>query len=146
MPRQTNSKYTVSFLRMFGIGVDIVRIDRFEKWLDFSEKKLMKVFHLQEIRELRKLSNNKNTSIQFLASRFASKEAAFKAFCCAGIKLGFLEMCKKIFIYNDDFGVPRVNIDEAFLKKYFGLAFKIDLSVSHEKEFSVSFVSIRTSV
>ena len=56
------------------IGVDIVKISRFE---NKSEKFISRVYSKREIEELN-LKNGQNKS-EYLASRFASKEAYLKA-------------------------------------------------------------------
>ena len=59
-----------------GIGVDIVEVERLEKTVTrFGNRFLNRVFTEQEIA----YSMSKTHSCQKLASRFAAKEAAFKA-------------------------------------------------------------------
>jgi holo-[acyl-carrier protein] synthase len=59
-----------------GIGVDIVEVERLEKAVTrFGNRFLNRVFTEQEIA----YSMSKTHSCQKLASRFAAKEAAFKA-------------------------------------------------------------------
>jgi len=61
---------------VLGIGVDIVEVERLEKAVTrFGNRFLNRVFTEQEIA----YSMSKTHSYQKLASRFAAKEAAFKA-------------------------------------------------------------------
>ena len=61
---------------ILGIGVDIVEVQRLEKTVTrFGNRFLNRVFTEQEIA----YSMSKTHSYQKLASRFAAKEAAFKA-------------------------------------------------------------------
>jgi holo-[acyl-carrier protein] synthase len=61
---------------IIGIGVDIVEVERVQKAVTrFGDRFLKRVFTEQEIAH----SMSKTHSYQKLASRFAAKEAAFKA-------------------------------------------------------------------
>lgn len=65
--------------RVFGIGVDIALISRFERsFARFGERLLMRAFHQQEIAEFHARPSAERA--MFLASRWAMKEATFKAF------------------------------------------------------------------
>jgi phosphopantetheine--protein transferase-like protein len=70
---------------VLGIGIDIARVDRFLPWLTFSDARLARVFTHTEIAELRTRQEKRGdqAATQFLASRFAAKEAFFKALCQA---------------------------------------------------------------
>ena len=68
------------------IGVDIVKISRFE---NKSEKFISRVYSKREIEELN-LKNGQNKS-EYLASRFASKEAYLKASGKMTTKLSSIE-------------------------------------------------------
>ena len=54
-----------------GIGVDIVKVARFQKWID-NPKLTSRFFHEKE---LTVLNRPKNSALQSLAVRFAAKEA-----------------------------------------------------------------------
>ena len=58
-----------------GIGVDIVKVARFQKWID-NPKLTSRFFHEKE---LTVLNRPKNSALQSLAVRFAAKEAFGKA-------------------------------------------------------------------
>lgn len=69
---------------MIFIGTDIVKNERFAHWLGFSDARLLRVFHPQEVAQFRFFLRQDNArAIQFLASRFAVKEAFFKAYFSA---------------------------------------------------------------
>ena len=103
-----------------GIGVDIVKVDR---------------FHLDHIHFIKRVLTPKEYEIflsyslpqrrlEYLAGRFAGKEAYMKA-CHKGIgHLSFLD----IEILNDEFGAPYLNDIEA------------EISISHEKDYAIAFV------
>ncbi|MCL2804595.1 MAG: holo-ACP synthase [Treponema sp.] len=116
-----------------GIGVDIVQINRMERWLD-DEKLLERFFHPKE---LLLSSARKNSKSQALAARFAAKEAFGKAL---GTGLAQISL-KDIMIYNDDNGKPELKLfgsaQEAFEKS--GAA-KAHVSLSHEKENAIAMI------
>ncbi|KAG7385955.1 hypothetical protein PHYPSEUDO_000917 [Phytophthora pseudosyringae] len=65
--------------RVFGIGVDVALASRFERsFARFGERLLTRAFHPQEIAEF--LTRPAAARATFLASRWAVKEATFKAF------------------------------------------------------------------
>ena len=74
---------------IFGIGCDIVSIDRIQSTLDkFKDKFLNRVFTEQEIR----LSRSAN-SVFYYAKRFSAKEAYAKAAGCGiGKKINFQDI------------------------------------------------------
>ena len=74
------------------IGVDIVKISRFE---NKSEKFISRVYSKREIEELN-LKNGQNKS-EYLASRFASKEAYLKAAIAATIISTVSFLCFQLF-------------------------------------------------
>ncbi|RTL06853.1 4'-phosphopantetheinyl transferase superfamily protein [Candidatus Dependentiae bacterium] len=59
------------------VGVDIVQVKRFEKWKNWSDTKLKRIFSTKEIAYAK---SNMIFCAQRLAVRFAAKEAFFKAF------------------------------------------------------------------
>ena len=62
---------------IYGIGCDIVDIHRFEKYVD-DKKRLEKLYTENELNEFYKITNHRR-KIEFLAGRFAVKEATSKA-------------------------------------------------------------------
>ncbi|TDH71952.1 uncharacterized protein CCR75_003149 [Bremia lactucae] len=64
---------------VFGIGVDVALVSRFERsYARFKERLLKRAFHPQEIDEF--FARPSSERAKFLASRWAVKEATFKAF------------------------------------------------------------------
>ncbi|OWZ01502.1 Holo-acyl-carrier-protein [Phytophthora megakarya] len=65
--------------RVFGIGVDVALVSRFERsYARFGDRLLTRAFHPTEIAEFRVRPSAERAT--FLASRWAVKEATFKAF------------------------------------------------------------------
>jgi len=134
---------------ILGIGTDIVKISRLNSWINFSKKQLLNIFTEHELNDI---FIDKKINLQVLASRFAVKEAFYKAFSSALVKLNlnkkeflFLFTCKNIEITKPDWGVPILKINYSAFEDKLGVKLpklNIDISISHEKDFAVSFVII----
>ncbi len=112
---------------MLAIGVDIEDISRFKnKKPEFLER----IFTKQELDYCFK---NKYPE-RHLAARFCAKEAVIKAL--SGLYQKTLPL-KQIEILKNKNSAPYVNIQIEELQKY-----KIHLSISHEKEKAIAFVTV----
>lgn len=123
---------------ILGLGIDIVKVSRLEKWL--NDKKLLERFFNKE--ELEYVLSKGDGAAPSLAVRFAAKEAFGKAL---GTGLAGIEL-KDIAVVNDKTGRP-------FLK-LFGTALQalkekggadIHLSLTHEKTTAAAVVIIEGS-
>lgn len=120
------------------IGVDTVDVERFIPWCDYSQKKLSRIFSLQEIEYCLQQSNK---SAERFAARFAAREALFKALSYAYPEksIPFLTLCSRIAITKVD-GRPYlamvgdIGIDLT--------RFIIHLSLSHTRTFATALVII----
>lgn len=124
-------------MNLFGIGVDIVDIERIKEiYLKYDRKFAKKILSDNEIKNF-DLSKNK---ISFLAKRFAAKEAIGKAFGI-GIMNGYL--LKNISVDNDEYGKPiaKLNKKKEF-EKYIDKT--IYLTISDEKKFAIANALILT--
>ena len=125
-------------MNIIGNGVDIVNNLRIKNSIK-NKKFLNRVFTLNEINNSKKLNNK----ISYFAKRFAAKEAFAKA-----LGEGFRNNINfnDIEVTNDDKGKPIINISsnvKKFLKKKFKLnKYKIFLSLSDEKKYSIAYVII----
>ncbi len=125
-------------MRIYGIGVDIVEIERISKIL----KNRLIVKRLFSENEISKCMKVKNNSACF-AKKFAAKEAFSKAL---GTGLGKLIKFKEIIILNEKKGKPYIkltnttkkNVEKRLNKK----SFKIFLSLSDESKYAIAFVTI----
>lgn len=125
-----------------GIGVDIVTTKRFEPWLLFSELRLGRLFHAIEVKEV---LEKKTDKALYLASRFAVKEAFFKALSAVQLDQGlppFLTLSRSIYLAKNRKGVPQLVCESAFWQKAVDQGFVAHLSLSHEKEQAIAFVVI----
>ncbi len=120
---------------IFGIGTDVVQIERIEKiYTKFGERFVSKNYHPTEIAEFRKLNHERR--ILFLAKRFCAKESIAKAFGTGIGKIGF----KNIAITNNVLGQPQVKIFSNFIKDL--EKYSIHISISDDYPIAVSFVII----
>lgn len=116
------------------VGVDIVKVDRFEKLLENDSFK-NKYFNKQEIEYI----SNKNNA-QTMAGIYASKEALLKAL---GMGIGAGLNLKDIIVLHNANGKPYFDIN-ATLNYYLNKngASSVSLSISHDGEYVVAFCTI----
>ena len=123
---------------IIGNGVDIIKNSRINSSLKIKGF-LNRIFTKKEIEQGKKLKNK----INFYAKRFAAKEAFVKA-----IGTGFRSDINfiDIEIKNYKNGKPYISLSKKlknFLKKKFKIQkFKVFLSLSDEKDYSIAFVVI----
>ncbi len=125
-------------MNIVGNGVDIIENRRIKKSLKIKGF-INRIFTQKEINKSKKLNNKVN----FLAKRFAAKEAFVKA-----LGEGFRNNVNfnDIEILNDKKGRPLINVSQnikKILKKKFKLnKYKIFLSLSDERKYSIAYVII----
>lgn len=102
-----------------GIGCDIVQINRLkEKQNEIAHKILTK-----GERELYD-TYSQNRQLEFLAGRFAAKEAIFKAMHNPSLVLSMIE------VLQDEVGCPTCYME----------GYNLHISISHEKEYAIAYV------
>ena len=125
-------------MNIFGIGTDIVSVDRIKKSLK-NKNFINRIFNEKEILKCKKI----NKSVNCYAKRFAAKEAFSKALG-TGISKGI--NFNEIVILNKKSGKPYINIigktKKILNKKFKKKKSKISLSLSDEKNYAVAFVTI----
>lgn len=128
---------------IIGTGVDIVTINRFDTWLSFSPERLSRIFHPDELKEYFKKERSKAV---FLASRFAVKEAFFKALT-QSIDLfkteelpPFLTLAPLTHVTKTELGAPLLSSELLLWKKLVSQGVIAHLSLSHEKTDAIAFV------
>ncbi len=124
-------------MSLFGIGIDIVQIDRMEKMIEkHGDVFAKKVFHENELKIYQDLKHK----ARFLAKRFAAKEAFAKAFgtgIAEGITLPNIE------VSNNELGKPVIILHAKTMEKFDASnASSIFLSLSDEKMYAVAQVII----
>ena len=119
-----------------GIGVDIIDVKRIHNLFDkFNNIFLDKILTQIEQNIFHTLSNI-NIKINYLAKRFAAKEAVVKSL---GAGIGIIGW-KDITILNDDNGMPLATIDKNKLDRLkISNAIKIHLSISDSSTHAIAF-------
>ena len=129
-------------MHIIGNGVDIIKNSRINNSLKIKGF-LNRIFTEKEIQQGKKLKNK----INFYAKRFAAKEAFVKA-----IGTGFRSEINFIDIEINNYknGKPYILLSKKlknFLKKKFKIQkYKIFLSLSDEKNYSIAYVVINKKI
>ncbi|WP_314549526.1 holo-ACP synthase [uncultured Gemella sp.] len=110
---------------IYGIGCDIVDIHRFEKYVD-DKKRLEKLYTENELNEFYKITNHRR-KMEFLAGRFAVKEATSKAL---GVGISKEFSFHDVEVKKDDKGKPFIEYKD----------FITHLTISHTDTTVVAFV------
>jgi holo-[acyl-carrier protein] synthase len=119
----------------FSTGIDLVEINRIQRFLDGHKKYWNEIFTSREIDYcLRK----KKKPFQHLAVRFAAKEAVLKALGI-GLLSGF--KLKDIEVVNDINGKPKINLYGKVRKLAEENEIRdISLSLSHSSQYAIAQV------
>ncbi|MFH2034851.1 MAG: holo-ACP synthase [Candidatus Zixiibacteriota bacterium] len=122
---------------IFGIGTDLIEVDRIAKQVDGDTRFKEKIFSDREIAYCESFKVNK---AQHYAARYAAKEAFFKAIG-TGYRGGLA--FHEISIENDDQGRPEIVLTgkakDFAIQHAFG---KIHISLSHLKDLASAIVTI----
>jgi len=113
-----------------GIGIDIIELDRIKRSLQKSDRFVQRILTEQEKELFLKLTNERR-QVEFLAGRFAAKEAFAKA---TGTGIGKLSF-KDISILQSENGKPYIFAKEFERDNLF-------VSISHSEEYAVAQVII----
>lgn len=120
---------------IFGIGTDIVRVARMQSSLEkFGDRFAKRILSEDELPAFADCHNK----AQFLAKRFAAKEAAAKA-----LGTGFRDgiALTQMFVTHDDLGRPLINFSgkaQAEAEQR-GIS-AMHLSIADESEYAVAYV------
>lgn len=114
---------------MKNVGIDIVKNNRFIEMLN-DERKCARILSKKEM-EVFLLINHEKRKLEYIASRFAAKEALFKALNKSEIKFDY----NRVSILNDETRAPYVEFEiENDLN--------ILISISHSDDDSIAIVII----
>ena len=119
-------------MEIYGIGTDIIEISRIRDAINRTSSFKKKVYTEKEIEYIEK----KKEPYASYAGRFAAKEAVSKALG-TGVR-GF--SLNDVEILNDELGKPTVTLYNNLLNHVEDL--KIQISISHSREYAVSTVII----
>lgn len=122
------------------IGTDIVSISRIEAILNTKSDKFIARILSPEEQQI--LSSKKVNYSNYIAKRFAAKEAVAKAF---GIGIGKISF-QDITILNYNSGMPYCTLSDKFKKRAKEIInckdFKLHLSLSDDKDYALAFAII----
>lgn len=128
-------------------GIDMVYTARFMRWDQYNDNQLSTLFSKSEINNFHQQGES---GYQFLASRFAVKEACYKAIssACAHMPtvqpFGLRTIARFIEITHDQrWGCPQLHLDNNgfFAATDITLPSMIfSVSISHEKEYAIAVV------
>ncbi|RLQ93176.1 holo-ACP synthase [Falsibacillus albus] len=111
-----------------GIGMDLIELDRIQRLASRQERFAERILTINEQRTFSELHGRRK--IEFLAGRFAAKEAFSKAY---GTGIGEELSLQDMEIASDDMGKP-----------YFLKPFRrgVHLSITHSRDFAAAQVVI----
>lgn len=110
-----------------GIGLDIVEIARIEKAIERSEKFQQRILSGRELKIFNQLSEKRK--VEFLAGRFAAKEAYSKA---NGTGIGKDCEFHQVEVLNNDLGKPVLYFNEKLVSGH--------VSITHSKDYAAAQV------
>jgi len=122
---------------IFGIGTDIVQIERIQKNLDrYGDRFARRILADSEYADYRRSVH----PARFVARRFAAKEAVAKAYG-TGFTRGLV--FRDIAVGHDDSGKPVLRLAgrAAELRRELGIGSDY-VSIADEKEYAVAFVTL----
>ncbi|MFC0472355.1 holo-ACP synthase [Halalkalibacter kiskunsagensis] len=115
-----------------GIGIDIVELERIEKVMERQPRFVERILTSAEEKEYGVFSHKRK--VEFLAGRFAAKEAFVKAIG-TGISASF--SWRDIEVQKEPNGRPTLVVE--------GLRETVHLSISHSKTYAIAEVIIESS-
>ena len=125
-------------MNIIGVGVDIVDNTRIKKSIK-NKNFISRVFSKEEINQSKKIKDKTN----YYSKRFAAKEAFSKA---TGFGISKNLNFRDIEIKNNKKGKPLIYLNKStlnYLKKKLNVrSFKVNLSLSDEKIYSIAYVVI----
>mmetsp|Transcript_261 Transcript_261/g.502 ORF Transcript_261/g.502 Transcript_261/m.502 type:complete len:132 (-) Transcript_261:1246-1641(-) len=128
--------------KIIGLGVDITHIPRIRlAWERFGARFENRFLHIAEKERLRGYDGFNRKQVEFLASRWAAKEAAFKALKSSTPRVAFTDLC----ILNRENGVPFLELcgSAEVVAKEMGVK-ETFLSLSHDTDYAIAQVILQT--
>lgn len=135
-----------------GCGIDLVCIDRLNRWQSFSDQQLMRVFTPSELAVIRADST---WSSRYAASYFAAKEAFYKALSNALVATGrlkrpifFSQICSLVAVKKNLWGIPELIVDWKDISFLVGFdcSWSVHCSYTHEREYVVAYVMLAPKI
>lgn len=124
---------------IIGIGSDIVNIKRIERiFIKYNNRFIDRILNIKEKEVFCSLSLKRQ--INFLAKRYAAKEAISKAL---GTGIGEFLQFKNIIISNNSLGKPTVSVYSPNIPNINN--YKIDISISDDYPTAIAFAIVSQS-
>lgn len=133
-----------------GVGIDIAEMARFESFQRYSRERLLEIFSESELSQCEKEYTLLAPINQFYASRFAAKEAFYKALTHSLFLLGYTKRSfsfafarKQVEVVKTTWDLPMLKVNWKALGDKIGAelpTFKAHLSISHEKTHAIAVV------
>lgn len=114
-----------------GIGIDLIEIERIQHVLNRQPKVVERILTTNEQQRFHYFTSEQR-KVEFLAGRFACKEAFSKAL---GTGLGKTVAFHDIDCYNDEKGCPHIDYE----------GYRVHVSISHTEHYATSQVVIETA-
>ena len=116
-------------MMIVGVGIDLIENKRFEGYLQ-DDRKIARILSLEEVEVFKSFACSKR-KIEYLASRFCTKEAFIKASNSYNLHFNYTD----ISVLNNENGSP-------YLKFAFSFTDSVKLSLTHTDDYSSSIVII----
>lgn len=113
-----------------GIGIDLIELNRIDKAIKKNGRFLNRILTVNETAKYESL-HKYNRKLEYLAGRFAAKEAFAKA---TGKGIGKLSF-QHIEVLSDENGAPKIHVPGYDANKVY-------ISITHSKEYAVAQVII----
>lgn len=118
---------------IIGIGIDIIELERIERAMLRNERFVDRILTKKEKERFEQLTEM-NRKVEYVAGRFAAKEACAKAI---GTGIGTVSF-QHIEVLNDKMGAPTLTVTGKEAETFF-------ISISHSKRYAVAQVIITSS-
>ena len=119
-------------MKIRGTGIDIVEIARIEKnFKRYANGFASKILHHEELKEL---ENNPN-KVDFIAKRFAVKEAFVKAL---GTGIRGKVNWRSMYVTHDDNGKPLLLFTSEFADQINAKSLEVHISIADENKYAVA--------
>lgn len=113
-----------------GIGIDLIELNRIDRALRKKARFVNRILTANELEKYESL-HKYNRKLEYLAGRFAAKEAFAKA---TGRGIGKLSF-QHIDVLSDEIGAPKIHVPGYDTNKVY-------ISITHSKEYAVAQVII----
>ncbi|MCG7408538.1 holo-ACP synthase [Paenibacillus sp. ACRRX] len=127
---------------IYGVGHDLLNMDRISRIVEGRSKKRF-LHRILTPNEIQALERREARMVEWVAGRFAVKEAVVKAFGCGiGKQIGFQD----VEVLPDILGKPHAKLSEAAWDRL-GLAsgaMRIHVSISHQPGMASAFCVVET--